>query len=378
MFDKEVHIWIGSYLQERWNRIWKPPLGGLVHILFCLADHFEPMWGKPGYEIECARVDRWCREYPPTVDQFQDSHGRRPQHTFFYPAEEYRPEHLDKLADLVHRGYGEVEIHLHHDGDNSAVLREKLESFKQTLFEKHGLLCTDSKTGEIRYGFIHGNWALDNSRRDGKWCGVNDEITVLKETGCYADFTLPSAPSDTQTRKINSIYYAVDDPQKPKSHNDGIDAVVHGENHGDLLIVQGPLTLNWKRRSRGVFPRIENGEIDADNPPTPDRIDLWIQQRIHVRGRPEWVFVKVYTHGANERNTDMLLGDSLRSMHRVLQEQYNDGKRYQLHFVTARELYNLIKAAEDGISGDPSSWMDYSLTKGGRGETRQRAVQPSV
>ncbi|MEJ7636728.1 MAG: hypothetical protein WKF75_01760 [Singulisphaera sp.] len=50
---------------------------------------------------------------------------------------------------------------------------------------------------------------------------VNNEIDVLRETGCYADFTLPSAPSPTQTRQINSIYYASDDPRRPKSHDRG-------------------------------------------------------------------------------------------------------------------------------------------------------------
>ena len=84
----------------------------------------------------------------------------------------------------------------------------------QELFaHRHGLLACDRRTGRPAYGFIHGNWALDNSRPDGRWCGVNNELDVLRETGCYADFTFPSAPSPTQPRKINSIYYAVDDPQ---------------------------------------------------------------------------------------------------------------------------------------------------------------------
>ena len=77
-------------------------------------------------------------------------------------------------------------------------------------------------TGEVKYGFIHGNWALDNSLPDGKHCGVNNELDVLRETGCYADFTLPSAPSPAQTRTINRIYYAIDDPLRPKSHDTGV------------------------------------------------------------------------------------------------------------------------------------------------------------
>ena len=81
-------------------------------------------------------------------------------------------------------------------------------AFKELLADRHGLLARRRDTGELPYGFIHGNWALDNSRPDGRCCGVNNELAILRETGCYADFTLPSAPSPAQTAKINSIYYA--------------------------------------------------------------------------------------------------------------------------------------------------------------------------
>jgi hypothetical protein len=32
-----------------------------------------------------------------------------------------------------------------------------------------------------------------------------------------------------------------------------------------------------------------------------------------------------------------------------------------LHYVTAREVYNIIKAAEAGKGGDPNAWRDYIL-----------------
>ena len=52
------------------------------------------------------------------------------------------------------------------------------------LHERHGLLRAGPETGKIIYSFIHGNWALDNSRPDGRWCGVDNEIDILVETGC--------------------------------------------------------------------------------------------------------------------------------------------------------------------------------------------------
>ncbi|MFA5145943.1 MAG: hypothetical protein WC515_00970 [Candidatus Omnitrophota bacterium] len=330
--------------------------------MFCVADHFEPGWNEPAYSTEVGRIKRWVEGYPAAAGEFADSDGKFPQHTFFYPEEEYRPEHLDKLSELCRKGFGEIEVHLHHHHDTADGMREKLKRCKDR-FSKHGALSFDCKTKETKFGFVHGNWALNNSRGDSRWCGVNSELKLLNDLGCYADFTLPSAPDRSQTGKINSIYYAKDDPARPKSHDTGTDVEAGKEPSGDLMIIQGPLTLNWRRRKWKVLPRIENGEISAHNPPTKTRIDYWIDAKIHVKGRPEWIFVKVYTHGAQEANSDIFLGESIRKMHSYLKEKYNDGKKYMLHYVTAREIYNIIKAAEGGLNGNPAMYRDYLLKR---------------
>jgi hypothetical protein len=317
-------------------------------VFVCVADHFEPAWGGASPARQRARVEEWVRRYPELARRHADATGRPPQHTFFYPEEEYLPEHLDRLAELCRDGFGDVEVHLHHDGDTAQGLREKLTRFKTVLRERHGLLHLNDRTGEVEYGFVHGNWALDNARPDGRWCGVNDELTVLRQTGCYADFTLPSAPSDTQTSTINSIYYASDDPARPKSHDTGVPVEVGRPPSGDLLIIQGPLTLNWRSRKWGLLPRIENGELSREAPPTPQRAGLWVRQHIQVRGKPEWVFVKLHTHGAQEQNFEVLLGEPMDRLLSHLEARYNDGVRYRLYYVTARELYLLVKAAETG------------------------------
>jgi hypothetical protein len=331
-----------------------------VHVLFCLVDHYEPDVGGAALEEQLRRVDRWVAEYPRLAGRHRDADGRPPRYTFFYPAEAYQPQVLERLAALCRGGWGEVEVHLHHDGDTSETLTGKLAQAKDD-FARHGLLARERGTGRVRFGFVHGNWALDNSRPDGRWCGVNDELSVLQRAGCYADFTLPSAPSAAQTRTINRLYYAVDDPAKPKSHDTGIEAAVGGAANGGLLMVQGPLTLNWARRKYGLLPRIENGELSASNPPAPQRADLWIGEAIGVQGRPEWVFVKVYAHGAKPANADVLLGPAMDAMFGDLERRYNDGGEFQLHYVTARELYNIVKAAEAGQAGSPAGYRDYDL-----------------
>ncbi len=354
---RNMQIWLGSYFRRRPPHVTDKP----VHVMFCFVDHFEPAWGKVDLATQRARVDRWCLDYRKLADAHRDADGRPPQHSFFYPEEEYLEEHLQKLASLCADGYGEIEIHLHHDNDTPENFKATIDRFNKLLHERHNALPRDRQTGQLCFGFIHGNWCLDNSRADGRWCGINNELILLRDLGCYADFTLPSAPSETQTRMINAIYYATDDPTKPKSHNTGELVRVGGKPSGDLMIVQGPLGLNWRNRRFGIVPRIENADVRRACPPTPDRVDAWINTGVHVEGRPEWVFVKIHTHGTQERDMDTLLGDAAHDMHRHLERSYNDGKRYVLHYVTAREVYNIIKAAEAGLSGNPHNYRDYEL-----------------
>ncbi len=356
---KNMHIWLGAYFRQRRPKQAQGP----VHVMFMFVDHYEPRWRSPTYETEVARVRAWSDRYPAMASKHVDADGVHPQHTFFYPEEEYRPEHLSAIERMCMDGYGEIEVHLHHDNDTEAGLREKIERFVKVLSQDHGALSVDPTTQKLAFGFIHGNWALDNSRADGRWCGVNNELQVLADLGCYADFTLPSAPSDTQTAKINSIYYAIDDPHCGKSHNHGSDVEVGSVPKADLMVMQGPLALNWKRRKWGVLPRLENADVRLSSQPTPDRVDLWVQQHIHVKGRPDWIFVKVHTHGTQEPDMETLLGDPIDKMHSYLESRYNDGQRYQLHYVTSRETYNIIKAAEAGKTGNPNAYRDFALPR---------------
>ena len=361
MQKRNVVGWLLSYLRQDWRA--PVPAGKTKHLLFCFVDHYEPGWAKPGYEVECARVARWRQDYPKLCANHRDADGRPPVHTFFYPEEEYRPEHLDALVEMCRMQLGEIEIHLHHDKDTEANLRATLSRFTELLARRHDALPRDPKTGQPRWAFIHGNWALDNAHPTGFGCGVNNELIVLREEGCYADFTYPAAPNVCQTSTVNQIYYATDDPLKPKSHDRGERVRVGGKAVGDLMIIQGALGFRWKSRKFGLIPRIENSDIRAVSPPSPDRIDAWVDTGIHVQGRPEWTFVKIHTHGTQECDLDTLLGASMDRAFSHLESRYNDGKEWKLHYVSAREMYNLVKAAEAGCDGDPNAYRDYEIAR---------------
>ena len=358
---KNLNIWLGNYFQQKLGRLFQSKKQSEpVHVMLCFVDHFEPDWKGADFLTQFKRVNEWVKKYPLVASKHKDADGRHPQHTFFYPAEVYNKEHLDRLAGLCKKGFGEVEIHLHHDNDTEEGLRGKLERAKED-FGSHGLLGRHKDKGDVRYGFIHGNWALNNSHPEQRWCGVNNESQILTETGCYADFTLPSAPSATQTKKINSLYYDFGDAEAPKSHDDGVDVEAGKTFPRGLMIVQGPLALNWKRRKGGIFPRIENADVTGTNLPTPDRVDLWMDQKISVKNKPDWVFVKIHTHGAVEKNAAALLGQPMEDMCDYLESKFNDGKNFVLHYVTAREMYNVIKAAEAGEKGAPGKYRDYLI-----------------
>jgi hypothetical protein len=318
-----------------------------IDVFLAICDHYEPEWGNCGPDEALDRVKQWCADYPRLFEDFRDVDGRPPRHSFFFPQDQYRPEYIDPLAELCHDGFGEFDIHLHHDDDTPEYLEEKLSVFRDVLFHRHGMLRRDPTTGQIVYGFIHGNWALNNSRRDRRWCGVDHEIPILLRTGCYADFTMPSAPSDTQTRTINSIYYAADCPGRCKSHDTGIRARVGQVPPPDnLLMIQGPLGFDFSRRKFGILPRVENGDLLGNHPPSLNRLHLWLQAGVTVHGRPNWRFVKLHTHGCKTSNMQMLLGQRMQMFHQELAELRSLQPNFRYHYVSAWEMSQLVHRAE--------------------------------
>jgi hypothetical protein len=354
--QKNLMTWLPGYARHLLTRGRVPELEYPRHLLFAICDHYEPLWGDAQLDQGLARVAAWEEQYPRLARQFRDSDGRPPRHSFFFPGEQYQPESLEALARLARAGLGEVELHLHHDGDTSERLRRDIAIYLRA-FAEHGHLARDS-SGRLRFAFIHGNWCLANARRDGRWCGVDDELALLFTSGCYADFTFPAAPDESQPGIVNQIYWPTGDLSRRRAYESGKRARV-GETHSDrILMVEGPLAP--ARRPGRLAVRIENGDLRGNDPPTRERLNTWVAQGICVAGRPEWVFVKVHTHGAPESNREALLGEPAREFHRALAQEYGGG-RWRFHYVTAREMYNVAMAAMAGKSGEPAEFFDYIL-----------------
>jgi len=309
-----------------------------VHLVVALADHFEPAVSH-GPERFVSRAEQenrlkiWCHDYPAALDRFLDSDGFPFRHTYFWPAEQYDPDLVQRLAEHCHSGWGEIEIHLHHgvgSPDNAEHTRLVLENFRDALAHKHRCLSTIANSATPRYAFVHGNWALANSAGN-RNCGVDNELQILADTGCYADFTLPSAPNRAQVRKINSVYECNEPIGRRAAHSSGKNLRVGSSPRVFPLIIQGPLLLAWHTARKR--PYIENSAVANQMETTMERLVLWERAAIAVRGRPEWLFIKLHCHGMDPEDRDAMMGPPMQQFLRSLTDSSkNNG--YGLHFVT--------------------------------------------
>src|SRR5207248_2543051 len=105
----------------------------------------------------------------------------------------------------------------------------------------------------------------------------------------------------------------------------------------------------------------ENGCIQGNQPPTIERLRLWLKARVQVPSRPDWYFVKLHTHGAPEGNQQVLLGEPMLRFHDSLAQLAQQDANFQFHYVTAREMYNLVRAAEAGWKGTVLEARDFEL-----------------
>src|SRR5262245_20781417 len=154
---RELHRLVVPYCLQS-SKCRAPRRGEEIHLMLCIADQFEPNADGASHEQARQRVEHWLSAYPNQFARFRDSDGRPPRHTFFYPIEAYEAEHLDALAALCRAGLGEVELQLHHDHDTPENLQARLLKVKELFAARHGLLARQRQTGELAYGFVHGNW----------------------------------------------------------------------------------------------------------------------------------------------------------------------------------------------------------------------------
>lgn len=336
--------WLPAYFRDYRN---KRRQIDATDLIVCVADHYEP--AKADGDNAYQSVRRWVEAYSDGTAGIIDSDGAKPKHTWFYRFDFPDDRCVQELALATWEGLGEIEFHLHHGNDDESSFRARLRQGLE-LGARYGAMLNHNACSS--FGYIAGNWALNNSAGVPEWSGCNSEIRILREEGCYGDFTYPALGSPAQPRRVNSLYYAP--PLEGKQALErGSDVAVGVSEPGDgLLMVQGPLTLS---RSVGT---IEYAAVEAFAPYESWRIPEWVRAGVVVRGRPEWRFIKLHTHGMQSRSE--YCGSSIAAFYGDL-VAYTQRCGMRVHFVSARELVNILHAAEAGEAGDAGRFRNAFL-----------------
>lgn len=378
--------WLVRYPFARAARMLSHNLFEKKHVVFTVANHFEPSWsdsGHVGIDEQRRRMEMWSRAARATGGSLVDADGTPFRHTYFYPGEQYDATILEMLAGMQSEGLGETEIHLHHGvdtPDTAENLRRSLVEFRDTLAERHNLLSSFGNDDTPRYAFVHGNLALANSC-GGRFCGVDEEMQILADTGCYADMTLPSAPSQGQVSVINQIYECALPLHERAPHRIGKRIEVGGRQPALPMIVTGPLVFNWRRMIKGIpVPRIDDGALTRNQAMDLARFSRWLRADVTVAGKSDWVFVKLYCHGFFDGDLPICIGEEAKRFFSEVIEQGERTGKYSVHFASAREVANMVWAAVDGKSGAPGSYRDYRLRSrmlGAGAKAKSKAGQES-
>ena len=359
--------WLMRYPFVRGRSFLEKGSDGQKHIVVTIADHFEPSWSEKGLldiDAQRRRLDDYYKLARETGEAVRGADGTKFRHTNFYPAEQYDRRILTQMAEMQAEGLGEVEVHLHHGvkkPDTAENLRKRLIKFRDILAEDHKCLSRFDENDIPRYAFVHGNLALGNSC-GGRFCGVDEEMQILQETGCYVDMTLPSAPDQSQVSMLNQIYECTLPLTEKIPHRTGSRVAVFGNQPQLPLIFTGPLVFNWTRRIKGFpVPRIDDGALVDSQPNDLARFYRWVSANITVKGRPEWIFIKLYCHGFFDHDQRASIGeDAAGFFSRIIENGEKTGD-YKIYFASAREAFNMVLAAIDGKTGSPGKYRNYRL-----------------
>lgn len=359
--------WLTRYPLSRATSMLERTLFEKKHVIITVANHFEPAWSPTGVldpKSQLRRLAEYHQRARAIGESVTDVDGTNFRHTNFYPAEQYHPEILNRMAEMQSEDLGEVEVHLHHGverPDTEENLRNSLVEFRDTLAEKHRCLSRMDGVGKPMYAFVHGNLALANSS-GGRNCGVDSEMAILNETGCYADMTLPSAPEQSQVALINQIYECAKPQTEAIPHREGRRVGTGDALHLLPLIFTGPLVFNWTRRVKGLpVPRIDDGALTANQSLDLARFNRWMSANITVAGKSDWVFVKLYCHGFFDHDQSACIGEDAKNFFGDLVEHGAKTGKFDIHFASAREMFNIASAAVDGKRGRPGEYREYRL-----------------
>jgi hypothetical protein len=325
---------------------------GTRHVMIAICNRFERS-EKAAQDGKPALLENWRRDLSRLADEFHDAQGIAPRHTFFLPVEEAEAAWVPELGELCRPAGNEIELMTPYPIESAERLREIIQRSKERL-ARQGWLARD-KAGAVRYGFVQGAKASNSPR-------LISHQAILRETGCYASFLPPELVHDVPPEFDNSLCYAYEHDLKDRPRDlrrVRAEREPRIEEGDGLLMVPPPFARDWNRKKFGLVPDLEMSELSAAKPPSRERLRLWLDCRITVEARPNWVFITLHTNGLEPENSKMLLGEPMRKFYRTLTKVAAEDESLRFHCVTAREFINILHAAEAGHSGNPSQFKEF-------------------
>jgi len=106
-------------------------------------------------------------------------------------------------------------------------------------------------------------------------------------------------------------------------------------------MMTGPVGIRFAGLQK---PKLETGEIAGYDLPTPERVSRWLNLAPSIG---DDLFLKLYTHGAQDRNLMPLLDEGLPNLYRWLKEE-TDKRGMEVYWTTAWQMYQAADAVIHG------------------------------
>ncbi len=280
-----------------------------------------------------------------------DSDSRRLQITFMFGVPNPDPSALSILSEYCRAGLGEIECLLPCDISSLEDFREQLPRIVEVLHTYGWARTADS---QVRFAVLRNQFECVSADAD-----YRSQIRTLHDLGCYVDLTFPCVGSSCQPGKVNSICLVSSGADDP--FGEACDLRAGEISSGDLLLVSGPFLIDWTDWRLKYRPFAESGRLTPAALPDRTRAQSWLRARVHVTGQPNWIFVKLIIDDVVDADAARTICGGLHEAFESLEESCSITVTSRLHFVTAREMYNIIRAAEAGRVGDAGQFRDYLI-----------------
>ncbi|MFH1894272.1 MAG: hypothetical protein ABIK83_16500 [Candidatus Zixiibacteriota bacterium] len=283
------------------------------------------------------------------ISNYTDSDSSIFRITFASRADSTR---LKLLSDFCKSGLGEVEYLLRSEFDTAFDAGQMLDDDLDILKSFGWAKTVDS---EVCFTVLRERPV--SLRLDREICS---SLSQLAAQGCYFDLSESDRHSTSRLTSVNSIYLVSTRLDDAGLYSDKCELVAGKLGRGRLLVIDSPLLIDWSDWRDVYVPFVDDGKLTPGILADSRRVNSWIRADVHVTGQPNWIFVKLVIDSLLNVEPASHLIASIDRMLEYLQRLPNDGQ-YRVHFVTAREMYNIARAAEAGMSGNADDFRDYLI-----------------